>query len=614
MENKEQRLQISDKPNYALLIFERVQKYGDKSALRFKKNGDWRSITWRAFGQKINAAAGALLEMGLAETQMVAIFSQNRPECTIVDIAALSIRCVPVFIYPTNTAPQAEYIVNDCEARVIFVGDQEQYDKAAAFFRRADSLERIVAFNSDIRMEADIPSMYFEDFLEIGNRSNKKSQIAERLDRASPQDILTLIYTSGTTGMPKGVILTHANLLFSAAAHDLRLLDPNENDVSLCFLPLSHIFERAWTYYALYRGMENYYLDDPKKIIDVIAEVRPTIMCAVPRVYEKIYAGVFNKVESAPPMKKKLFDWAVKTGAAYHDRVKDELPIPAWLRIKYRAADRLVLSKIRDVVGGRIRFMPCAGAPLSPEIESFFYAIGLFVWYGYGLSETYATVTCHPPRHFKFGLVGTPLPGVQVKIAENGEILVKGGNVMQGYYKMPEETAAVFDDGWFRTGDVGEFDENGELRITDRIKDLMKTSGGKYIAPQLIESLIGADHFVEQVMIIGDRRNFVSALIVPSFEVLEEYAENHGITFNSRAELVSRPDIIELYRKRIEERSKNLAGYERIKEFTLLPSEFSVDQNEITPTMKIKRKVVVEKYADVISGMYPADVTGKNRN
>jgi long-chain acyl-CoA synthetase len=597
-------LQISKTPNYAILIHERVHKYGDKVALRAKKNDQWEAITWRELGDKVNCAAKALLEMGLEETQMISVFSQNKPECTISDIAALSIRCVPVFIYPTNTASQAEYIVNDCEAQIIFVGDQEQYDKAISIFKSAPSLKKIIAFNPGIKMQGNDFEMYFEEFLGIGKKSDKDAQIKDRLSRASQEDLLTLIYTSGTTGTPKGVILTHANIFFQAAAHDARLLNPNENDVSLCFLPLSHIFERTWTYYALYKGMEIYYLDDPKKIIDVIKEVRPTIMCAVPRIYEKIYAAVFNALDSAPPLKKKLFKWAVKTGAAANNLKKDELPVPLGLKIKHRIADKLVLSKIRDLVGGRIRFMPCAGAPLSQEIEEFFYAVGIFVWYGYGLSETTATSTCHPPYHFKFGLVGTPLPGVQVKIAPNGEILVKGGNVMKGYYKKPKETAEVFEDGWFKTGDIGEFDANGELRITDRIKDLMKTSGGKYIAPQLIESLIGADHFVEQVVVIGDNKKFVAALIVPSFEALEEYARNQNIPFKSRFELVKHPDIVEFYRKRIDERSRNLAGFEKIKEFTLLPEELTVDRNEITPTMKIKRKVVAEKFNDVIDGMY----------
>ena len=598
-------LEISDKPNYSQLIRERVAKYGDKIVMRAKQEGEWESIQWRELGEKINQAAKALIEMGIEDQQMISIFSQNKPECSIVDIAALAIRAIPVFIYATNTAGQAEYIVNDCQARLIFVGDQEQYDKAETLFPNAPSLQKIIALDPKIQLNSAENAMYFVDFLEIGKNAKQGEEIDNRMARASQEDILTLIYTSGTTGEPKGVILTHFNLIFTAAAHDQRLESVSDQDVSLCFLPLSHVFERTWTYYILYRGMENIYLDDPKQIIDFIKEAKPHIMCSVPRVYEKIYAAVYHNLESASPTKKKLFHWAMNTGARRNNLIKDQKSVPLTLELKYKLADKLVLSKIRDLVGGRIRFMPCAGAPLAQNIEEFFYTAGMFVWYGYGLSETTATVTCHPSHNFKFGLVGTPLPGVHVKIADNGEILIKGGNVMKGYYNKPEATAEAFTkDGWFRTGDVGEFDENGELRITDRIKDLMKTSGGKYIAPQLIESTLGADHFIEQVMVVGEQKKFVSALIVPSFEALEEWAQNNNIEYSSWAELVQHPDVIELYKNRINERSKALANYEKVKEFTLLPDEFSVDRNEITPTMKIKRKFVAEKYNDAINNMY----------
>ena len=603
-QSQEPQPQVPEESNYALLIRERIARHGDKTALRTKRAGKWESWSWRQLGEKLEQAAGAMLKAGLEPQQMVGIYSQNKPECTIVDIAALSIRCVPVFIYPTNTAEQAEYIVNDAEARLLFVGDQEQYDKAVSFFGQSACPEKIIAFDRSIRLDASADSMYFDDFLELGKDAGLKENIDDRLKNASQSDILTLIYTSGTTGTPKGVILTHYNILFSGAIHDIRLLNPDENDVSLCFLPLSHVFERAWSYYALSKGMEVVYLEDPKEIIGFIGEVRPTVMCAVPRIFEKIYAAAFHKLESASPAKKRLFQWAVEVGRRANNCKKDQLPVPPGLKFKHMIADRLVLKKIRELVGGRIRFMPCAGAPLSQEIEEFFYAVGLFVWYGYGLSETTATVTCHPPYHFQFGLVGTPMPGVDVKIADNGEILIKGGNVMQGYYKKPDETAAAFADGWFKTGDVGEFSENGELRITDRIKDLMKTSGGKYIAPQVIESVVGADHFIEQAVVVGEQKKFVSALIVPDFEALEEYARSKGIDFASRAELVNRPDIVEMYRSRIEQRQSELAEYEKIKQFRLLSEPFSVDRNEITPTMKIKRKLVADKFKQTIEDMY----------
>jgi len=599
-------LELPTENNLAIPILEQTRKYGDKVAMRCKRDGVWREITWNALGEQLNAAARALLELGLNEGEMISIFSPNMPECTIADVASLSIRGVPVYIYPTNPAKTAEYIVNDSESRLIFVGSQDQYDKVISFISASSCLKKIIAFRKEINLNAHPMAMHFDAFLDMGRNSSKGPEISSRLERASQDDLLTLIYTSGTTGEPKGVMLTHSNMFHSAASHDIRLIDPNDRDVSLCFLPLSHVFERAWTYYVLHRGMTNNYLEDPKTIIEAIKEVKPTIMCAVPRFYEKIYATVFHRLESASPLKKRLFEWAIDIGARRNNCIKDEQPVPFLLEAMYRIADALVLKKIRDIVGGRIKFFPCAGAPLSQNIEEFFYATGVFICYGYGLSETTATVTCHEPGHFKFGLVGKPMPGVQVKISGNGEILVKGGTVMKGYYKKPAETEEVFEDGWFKTGDAGEFDDNGELRITDRIKDLMKTSSGKYVAPQYLESVIGSDHFIEQIAVIGDNRKFVSALIVPAFEVLQEYAQTHQILWTCREDLIQHPSVIELFRRRIESRSNDLAGYEKIIRFTLMPNEFSISGGEITPTMKIKRKNVINKYQSIIEDMYPA--------
>ena len=599
-------LKLPTENNLAIPILEQTRKYGDKVAMRCKRDGVWREITWNALGKQLNAAARALLELGLNEGEMISIFSPNMPECTIADVASLSIRGVPVYIYPTNPAKTAEYIVNDSESRLIFVGSQDQYDKVISFISASSCLKKIIAFRKEINLNAHPMAMHFDAFLDMGRNSSKGPEISSRLERASQDDLLTLIYTSGTTGEPKGVMLTHSNMFHSAASHDIRLIDPNDRDVSLCFLPLSHVFERAWTYYVLHRGMTNNYLEDPKTIIEAIKEVKPTIMCAVPRFYEKIYATVFHRLESASPLKKRLFEWAIDIGARRNNCIKDEQPVPFLLEAMYRIADALVLKKIRDIVGGRIKFFPCAGAPLSQNIEEFFYATGVFICYGYGLSETTATVTCHEPGHFKFGLVGKPMPGVQVKISGNGEILVKGGTVMKGYYKKPAETEEVFEDGWFKTGDAGEFDDNGELRITDRIKDLMKTSSGKYVAPQYLESVIGSDHFIEQIAVIGDNRKFVSALIVPAFEVLQEYAQTHQILWTCREDLIQHPSVIELFRRRIESRSNDLAGYEKIIRFTLMPNEFSISGGEITPTMKIKRKNVINKYQSIIEDMYPA--------
>jgi long-chain acyl-CoA synthetase len=346
------------------------------------------------------------------------------------------------------------------------------------------------------------------------------------------------------------------------------------------------------------------YCDDPAKVAEFLREVRPTVMCAVPRFYEKVYATVFDRLESASPLRRRLFRWAIAVGAEMARCRREEDAVPLGLKLSHAVADRLVLQKIRAVTGGRIRFFPCAGAPLSQKIEEFFHAAGIFIIYGYGLTETTATVTCHETRRFRPGTVGRPLPGIEVKISDGGEILVRGATVMQGYYRKPKETAEVFVDGWFRTGDAGVLDADGYLRITERIKDLIKTSGGKYIAPQLLESTIGADHYVEQVAVIGEGRKFVSALIVPSFDALERWAHAEGISFSERADLVSHPRVAELYRRRLDELSGDFASFERIVRFTLLPEPLTVEGGEITPTMKVRRKAAAEKHQGAIDAMY----------
>ena len=589
----------------AQMVRNKARQYGGKTALRVKSAGQWKDISYESLGEQVRAAAKALLEMGVKEGEMVGIFSQNQPEWTIADCGILSVRAVSVPIYATNTARQAEYIVNDAEIRIIFVGGAEQYEKIKSFFDGSPYLKKIIVFDDSAVLDGKESSIFFRDFIEEGRASQKDGELERRLDEASVDDLATLIYTSGTTGEPKGVMLHHSNFYHSFIAHDDRL-DVSDRDVSMCFLPLTHVFERAWSYFALGNGMTIAYCDDTTKIVEYLQDVKPTVMCAVPRFYEKIYSAVFEKLETAPPKKKSLFLWAIKTGEDVYMRKKEKKTISPLLGLKHRVAEALVLKKIQDVVGGRIRFFPCAGAPLSRKIEEFFHSAGIRIAYGYGLTETTATVTCHENYHFRPGTVGKPIKGVEVKIAPNGEVLVRGENVMKGYYKKPEATAEVFEDGWFKTGDVGVL-EDGYLTITDRIKDLMKTSGGKYIAPQYIETTIGNDHFIEQINIIGDQRKFVSALIVPSFDALEEYARSQNIPFSSREELVKHPAILEFYQKRIDGHQKELAEYEKVKRFTLLDHPFTQDSGEMTPTMKLKRKVIAEKYRDLIDAMYNKD-------
>jgi long-chain acyl-CoA synthetase len=587
----------------ATALFERIGKYGDRTAIRHRRNGAWQDLSWNGMGEQIRAAAKGLLAMGVKEGEMVGIFSQNCPEWTIADYAILCLRGVSVPIYATNTPKQAEYIVDEAEIGIVFAGGREQYDKVLAVHDGRPLLRRIIVFDEGVDLAGVPNAVHFRDFLEEGRKTGGDAEIDERLKRASLDDLATLIYTSGTTGEPKGVMLHHSNFYHSFIAHEKRL-EVSDKDVSLCFLPLSHVFERTWTFFALHEGMTNNYCDDTSKIVEYLQQVKPTIMCAVPRFYEKIYATVFEKLESAPPLKRKLFLWALDVGEQAFLLRKEEKPIPRILQIKHKIAETLVLKKIQEAVGGRIRFFPCAGAPLSKRIEEFFHAAGITIAYGYGLTETCATVTCHEKAHFRPGTVGKPIYGVEVRIGENGEIQVKGETVTKGYYKKPEATAEAFTaDGWFRTGDVGVI-EDGYLSITDRIKDLMKTSGGKYIAPQLIETLVGNDYFVDQVTIIGDLRQYVTALIVPAFDPLEEYAKKNNIAFASREELIERPEIVQFYEKRIRENTKELARYETIRRFRLLPHPFTQEGGEITPTMKLKRKVITRKYQDVIEKMY----------
>jgi long-chain acyl-CoA synthetase len=592
-----------DQRHLAFLIQERVARYGDKVALRGKEDGRWYEVSWRSLGEQVHAVAKGLIELGVKETDRVGICSANRPEWTIADLAILRARATSVPIYPTSTAKQAEYVAGDANIEVIFVGRQDQYDKARAVSAAGRKLT-MVLFDPAVRREAGDGALPFQELLEMGRKAARDAEVEQRLARASRDDLLTLVYTSGTTGEPKGVMLDHASVLSALEAHDPRLLDPNEGDVSLCFLPLSHIFERCWTYYVLYRGMTNAYLEDPSKVIEALQEVKPTIMCAVPRFYEKIYATVFGRLRAAPPPRRKLFHWAIGVGAREGLYRKDGRRVPPALALQHAVADALVLKKIRDIVGGRIKFFPCAGAPLSREIEEFFWAAGIFICHGYGLTETCATVSCHEPRGFEFGTVGRPLQGVQVRIGEDDEILVKGPAVMRGYWGKPAATAEVLADGWFRTGDAGRLDGEGLLSITDRIKDLIKTSGGKYVAPQAIEATLGSDLLIEQVAVIGDQRRFVSALIVPAFPALEAWARAKGLACSSREELIRHPDVLRLVQERIDAQNVGLARHEQIKKFTLLARELTVEGGEITPTMKIKRRRMAEKYRDAIEAMY----------
>lgn len=591
---------------YAHLFLERAEHGGEKRALLYRRDDRWHEMTWRVFLDQIRRTAQALISLGVEAQDRVAVWSHNQPRWTVADLACQCVRAVSVPIYPTNTARQAAYILKDSEAKVIFVGSEDQLARALAVLGELPHVKAVVRLDDAPGEAYSEKVMAFEQFLSLGDAALLSDAVSTRLAEGRPEDLLTLIYTSGTTGDPKGVMLTQSNVLYQMTSHEERIPPCGEADVSLCFLPLSHVFERTWTYYVFHKGMTNAYLDDPKQVMHALAQVRPTIMCTVPRLLEKIYGGIHEKVQSAPPLRRRLFHWAVSVGDDVFRRRKDGLDVPAPRRLQHGLASALVLKKLQGLFGGRIRFMPCAGAPLSAEIERFFCAVGVPIVCGYGLTETTATVTCHEPRGFSFGTVGRPLPGQDVRLdRRTQEILVRGPNVMKGYYNKPEATAAVFtEDGYFRTGDAGTFDAYGELIISDRIKDLFKTSGGKYIAPQMIETLIGADPAVEQIAVVGEGRKCVTALIVPSFENLESFLSEKGLRGLPREDLVRHPLVVAFYGRKIDELTRELAPHEKIVRFTLLPKEFSLEDGEMTPTLKLKRKAILERYASVIEAMY----------
>jgi long-chain acyl-CoA synthetase len=583
---------------------EQMARLSDQVALRYQVEKEWRDITWQTLSQNVEQLALALLSKGLLVQDKVGIFANNHPRWTMVDLATLFTRGVTVPIYPTSTDDQAAYILNNADVKILFVGEQPQHDAALALLDKCPQLEWIVALSDSVIIADDHRVLSFHDFLALADIVPNRAEYQARLDGVAMDDLLTLIYTSGTTGTPKGVMLDYANFAAQLADHDARL-SLDEGDVSLCFLPLSHVFERAWTFYVLHRGGVNCYLANVNDLRPALRDVQPNVMSAVPRVFEKIYAAIQDKVAHAPWQRRQVFNWAIRVGEKMA-KCRDLRQKPSWLLQKqYNFANQQVLGKLRHIFGDNIKFLPCGGAKLDPCIGRFFHAIGIHVKLGYGMTETTATISCWEDSWFDPDSIGMAMPSAEVKIGENNEILVKGPMVMRGYYKMPIETAETFTaDGFLKTGDAGYVDEHGNLFITDRIKELMKTSGGKYIAPQVIEGKIGKDRFIEQIAVIADTRKYVSALIVPSFESLEIKAKELNIIYQDRLDLLKNHQIIELIEQRVVELQKDLARFERVQKFTLLPHAFSMDKGELTPTQKLRRKVISERYHQEIESMY----------
>ncbi len=591
------------------LIHKQAQIYKKKSVLKYQDDeGGWINMSWEQFADKIMKAAQAMAELGINPADNIGIYSQNMEKYLITDFAAYANKAVMVPMYATSSPNQVNYIVEDANISVIFVGEQFQYNNAFKVQQTGKVLKKLIIFDNNVVLNPDDKtSIYFDDFIHSGDNSESLALVNARLKQLKESDLATIIYTSGTTGEPKGVMLTVSNYLHAFKIHDIRITNLSEHDISMCFLPLTHIFEKAWTYYCLHKGITVAVNKEPSEIRKTIKEVRPTLMSNVPRFWEKVYDGVKETIDNSTGIIKWLFKDAVKTGRKHNiNYVNKGKRAPIGNSIKFFIYQHTVFYLIKRIVGiDRGNFFPVAGAPLSDNINEFLQSIDVHIIYGYGLTETTATVSCFPATGYKIGTVGMVMPDVEVKIGDNNEILVRGETVMSGYYNKPEATAEVFtEDGYFKTGDAGSLTDNNEIILTERIKDLYKTSNGKYIAPQMIETRIAEDKYIDQVAIIGDTKKFVSALIVPNYLTLRAYADEHGVKYSSNSDLVNNKQIHDYIFGRIELLQSQFTNYEKIKRFTLLPEPFSVESGELTNTLKLRRNVILNRYAEVINRMY----------
>lgn len=590
-------------------------KYGDREAFNFVGTSitPW-SETYSSFDEHAFLIGCALETLGIQPQEMLAVFSANCPQILLTDFGAFANRAVPVSIYATSSPKQVEYILNDSRATIVCVGNIEQYRIVCDVAPRCPHLGHIICYEldgiaPDAALAGNISVLPFTAIMEMGAKASQmcRDAVAARRDAAVPEDIATLLYTSGTTGEPKGAILNHSCFNAALSIHHKRLDTLTDSDTSVSFLPLSHIFEKAWTYFCLDSGIHVSVNHNPKEIADIIRTVQPTCMCSVPRFWEKVYTTIQDKLQKMPAYKRWYFNYALSVGRRYHlDYQRTERRAPRLLRWQFRFLEKKLFRPLRRVIGFQdSKLFPTAGAPISPNIVEFMLSLGLDIVVGYGLSETTATVTCYPTHNYIVGSVGTPLPGIEVRIAQENEIQIKGATVMSGYFNKPRETAEAFtDDGWFRTGDAGYFDDNGALVLTERIKDLFKTSNGKYIAPQAIESRLGEDRFIEQVAVIGDKRKYVTAIIIPAFEALRDYARRKKIAFRNNSDLIKNHDIVKMIEARIEKMQEGFAGFEKVKKFTLLPHEFTIEKGELTNTLKLRRPIINRHYAAQIEAMY----------
>lgn len=593
----------------SVLIHEQAKKYGARGALTFRSFGSksWKTVSWKQFSLRVMQVSNVLIHLGVKPQESIGVFAQNCIQYLYADFGAYGVRAITIPFYATCSEQQIKYMIHDAQVRILFVGEQEQFEKARRIFALCPSLERVIIFDRSVQIgEQDSFALYFEDFIALGEDLPHQTEVEERWAAANDEDICNILYTSGTTGDSKGVVLTYGQY-HAAMIANYQCVPIRETDRVMDFLPITHIFERGWLYLCLTVGAHIIINTYPKEIQESMREMHPTCMCAVPRFWEKMYIAVKEKIDNSNPLQKKLFNRALAVGKKYNiDYLSHGKRPPRALSIEYEMYNKTVMALVRKQIGlEKAHIFPTAGAYVSPEVEMFTHSIGICMQVGYGLTESLATVSCdHVDKPYTIGSVGRPIEGIEIKIGENSEILLKGPTITSGYYQREHINEVAFDeDGFFHTGDAG-YLKDGELYLTERIKDLFKTSNGKYVAPQMIEAMMLVDKYIDQAVIIADQRKFVSALIVPEFRLLEEYAHDHGIAFNSREEICGDARIVKMMLDRILTLQQSLAHYEQVKRITLVPHHFTMERGELTNTLKIKRPAINKNYKDIINKMY----------
>ena len=591
------------------LIHEQAKVYGEKVALSYRDyaTATWKDISWRQFSETVSLVSNALIQLGVAEQENIAVFTQNKPEGVCVDFGAYGARVVSIPFYATSSEAQIQYMINDADVRFVFVGEQYQYETAFRVFKMCPTLQRLIIFDPSVQKNPqDQVSMYWDEFLLLGKGLPHTDEVARRVAAIQPDDLVNILYTSGTTGVSKGVMLTYRMYAAAIPAND-RVMDLTEKDVIMCFLPFTHVFERAWSYWCLSRGARLAINLRPQDILMTLREVHPSCMAAVPRFWEKVYSGVQEKIAGSSAIERKLMLDALAVGKKYNvDYKLQGLEPPLPLKLRYKVYEKTVIALLKKTLGlENASFFPTAGSFIPPAIEEFVHSCGIRMTAGYGMTETTATVSCdwhHSP--VSIGSVGRVLEGIDISFGEQNEILLRGDTITKGYYRKAEITAQAYDDeGWFHTGDCG-YIKDGELFLTDRIKDLFKTSNGKYISPQALESKFVVDRYIDEVAIIADEHKFVSALIIPDYNLLEQWAKDNAVAFESREQLCANPLVNKMIMDRIETLQQEFAHYEQVKRITLLPEPFSMERGELTNTLKIKRPVIAQNYKAQIEAMY----------